>query len=61
MYFPTQSVQFSNGVVVNNSNCTQLIAGKINFAGGATFQNNNCNAAGVTDIQGGAAGNSLVE
>jgi len=61
MYLPTQNVQFSNGAVVNNADCTQLIAGRITFAGGATFQNNNCKAAGVTGIQGGAAGNSLVE
>jgi hypothetical protein len=50
-YFPSQQVIFSNGVVSNSSVCTQLIAGTIQFQGGATFSNN-CTGTGARAIGG---------
>lgn len=57
IYFPTQTVTFTNGIS-NPSGCTQLIAGKIQFSGGAQFKNN-CASTGVTPI--GASATTLVE
>ncbi len=57
IYFPSQLVVFSNGIS-NPSGCTQLIAGTIQFMGGARFQNN-CNGTGVLSIGGGKS--KLVE
>lgn len=57
IYFPSQTVVFSNGVS-NPTGCTQLIAGKIQFTGGATFQNN-CSGTGVAAI--GGSNSALVE
>lgn len=57
LYFPHQTVNFSNGTS-NNSVCTQLIAYDLVFTGGAKF-GNTCGGAGVTGI--GAAATSLVE
>jgi len=56
IYLPSQTVQFSNGIS-NPSGCTQLIAGTMQFAGGADFSNN-CAGTG-TSGSGGAPG--LVE
>jgi Flp pilus assembly protein TadG len=53
IYFPTQLVKFSNGIS-NPSGCTQLIAGTIQFTGGARFQNN-CGGSGTHPIGGGAS------
>ena len=39
IYFPSTQVNFNNGIT-NPSGCTQLIAGTINFQGGAYFRNN---------------------
>jgi predicted outer membrane repeat protein len=57
IYLPTQTVTFSNGIS-NPSGCTQLIAGKIQFTGGANFKNN-CTNTGVSAI--GATSTTLVE
>lgn len=57
IYMPTQTVTFSNGIA-NPSGCTQLIAGKIQFTGGAQFKNN-CTNTGVSPI--GAIATTLVE
>lgn len=50
IYFPTQTVSFNNGIS-NPSGCTQLIAGVIQFTGGAQFKNN-CANTGVSPIGG---------
>jgi hypothetical protein len=57
IYFPSQKVVFSNGIS-NPSGCTQLIAGTIQFTGGARFQNN-CAGTGTIAIGGGLS--KLVE
>jgi Flp pilus assembly protein TadG len=49
-YFPTQQVSFAGGTS-NPSGCTQLIAGVIQFQGGANFSNN-CPGVGTTAIGG---------
>ncbi len=50
IYFPSQTVQFSNGVS-NSADCTQLIAGNIEFTGGVRFSND-CGSAGTSSIGG---------
>ena len=57
IYFPSNTVQFQNGIT-NPSGCTQLIAGIIQFQGGAQFSNN-CAGTGTSAIGGGPT--SLVE
>ena len=57
LYFPSTQVNFNNGIS-NPSGCTQLIAGTINFQGGAQFSNN-CAGTGTGSIGGGAT--TLVE
>ncbi len=57
IYFPTQTVSFSNGIS-NPSGCTQLIAGKITFSGGAQFKND-CANTGVITV--GGSTTTLVE
>lgn len=57
LYFPSQTVTFNNGIS-NPSGCTQLVAGKIQFTGGAQFKNN-CANTGVISV--GGAQTSLVE
>jgi hypothetical protein len=57
LYFPTETVQFQNGIS-NPTGCTQLIAGIIQFSGGAQFSNN-CAGTGTGSIGGGAT--TLVE
>jgi hypothetical protein len=57
IYMPTQTVTFNNGIS-NPSGCTQLIAGRITFSGGAQFKNN-CAGTGVSAI--GALSTALVE
>jgi hypothetical protein len=57
IYFPSQLVNFSNGSS-NTASCTQLIAYRINYTGGAKF-NDNCAGVGVKAI--GGASSSLVE
>jgi hypothetical protein len=58
IYFPSTQVNFNNGVS-NPSGCTQLIAGTINFQGGADFSNN-CAGKGTSPIGGGGV-TTLVE
>lgn len=48
LYFPTQMVNFANGST-NNSTCTQLIAYRVNYAGGSKF-GNSCTGVGTTAI-----------
>lgn len=48
IYFPSTQVNFNNGIS-NPSGCTQLIAGTINFQGGAQFSNN-CAGMGTSPI-----------
>jgi len=57
IYMPSQTVTFNNGIS-NPSGCTQLIAGKIVFSGGARFKNN-CSGTGVISV--GGAVTALVE
>ena len=57
IYFPNQEVFFANGASTASS-CTQLVAWRINFSGGASF-NNTCSGTGVTAI--GATPSKLVE
>jgi len=57
IYMPSQTVRFSNGIS-NPSGCTQLIAGNIQFSGGAQFRND-CAAAGTATI--GTTTTALVE
>jgi len=57
IYFPSDTVQFNNGIS-NPSGCTQLIAGNIQFSGGAQFSNN-CAGTGTSAIGGGPT--TLVE
>ncbi|WP_294539695.1 TadG family pilus assembly protein [uncultured Rhodoblastus sp.] len=43
LYFPTQTLSFSNGVTTNNgAPCTQLIAASISMVGGATLNSTQC-------------------
>jgi Putative Flp pilus-assembly TadE/G-like len=58
LYFPTQRVAYSNGTTTTVT-CTQLIAWRATFTGGAAF-NNNCGSAGTRPI-GGSTANRLVE
>ena len=58
IYFPTTQVNFNNGIT-NPSGCTQLLAGTINFQGGANFSNN-CAGTGTSSI-GGSGVTALVE
>ena len=46
IYFPSETVQFNNGIS-NPTGCTQLIAGMIQFSGGAKFSNN-CAGTGTS-------------
>jgi hypothetical protein len=57
MYFPTETVSYSNGSSTN-ATCTQLVAWRMSFTGGASF-NSNCGSAGVSAI--GGAPSQLVE
>jgi hypothetical protein len=57
LYFPSQKVTYNNGSTAG-ATCTQLIAWRMAFAGGATF-NSNCGSAGVSTIGGGPS--QLVE
>ena len=54
IYFPQQIVDYSGGSPTGGAQCTQLIAWKINFSGGSTFQNN-CTGTGTrsTSLTGG--------
>ena len=57
LYFPHQVVSYGNGVIVS-STCTQLVAWRMTFAGGANF-NSSCSGVGVASI--GASSTRLVE
>lgn len=57
LYFPSQSVTYSNGTS-SSSPCTQLVAWRMVFKGGASF-NSNCANTGVGTI--GASSSKLVE
>jgi len=58
IYFPQQIVDYSGGSPTGGAQCTQLIAWKINFSGGSTFQNN-CNGTGTRSVS--LTGGRLVE
>jgi len=60
IYFPSQPVTYSGGTTVSNGGaaCTQLLAYKLSFSGGSTF-NANCSGTGVASI--GASTTTLVE
>jgi len=58
LYFPSQTVEYSNGASTTTSSCTQLVAATIVFLGGATF-NSQCAGTGVSTI--GASPTQLVE
>jgi len=58
-YFPSETTVFNNGIS-NPSGCTQLIAGVIQFQGGAQFSNN-CAGTGTKPIGGTATATSLIE
>jgi hypothetical protein len=58
LYFPSTQVNFNNGIS-NPSGCTQLVAGTINFQGGAYF--NTCPGTGITPIGGSSGATALVE
>ncbi|WP_088344411.1 MULTISPECIES: pilus assembly protein TadG-related protein [Rhodomicrobium] len=58
LYFPTQQVIYSNGTSTV-ATCTQLVAYRVQFTGGASF-NSNCGSAGTSAI-GGAAASQIVE
>jgi len=59
LYFPTQSLSFSNGVTTTGgSPCTQIIAGSISIVGGTTLNSTAC-PAGVLQV-GGQATTSVV-
>ena len=47
LYFPAQMVNFTNGS--STSVCTQLIAWRVNYTGGATLQDS-CSGFGTTEI-----------
>jgi hypothetical protein len=57
LYFPSQSVTYSNGTT-SSSPCTQLVAWRIVFKGGASF-NSSCANTGVGSI--GASVSKLVQ
>ena len=57
VYLPTQLVQYAGGNL-NQSTCTILVAYRINFTGGASF-NNQCSGTGATQI--GSTSTSLAE
>jgi hypothetical protein len=50
LYFPSQTVTYTNGVT-NSASCTQLIAYRLAFNGGASF-NSTCAGTGVSSIGG---------
>src|SRR5215207_4163859 len=54
IYFPNTVVNYAGGSPTGGSQCTQLIAWKINFTGGSSFQNN-CTGTGTrsTSLTGG--------
>ncbi len=57
LYFPSQTVIYSNGTN-STSVCTQLVAWRLQFVGGSSF-NSSCSGTGVTTI--GASPSQLVE
>jgi hypothetical protein len=57
-YFPAQMVNFSNGATA--ATCTQLIAYRVTYTGGAKFMDN-CTAFGTTEIGSSTTATSLVE
>lgn len=57
LYFPTQTVNYSNGTTTT-ATCTQLVAWQVTFTGGASF-NSNCATAGTGSI--GTSPSQLVE
>jgi hypothetical protein len=57
LYFPSQTVSFSNGTS-NASSCTQLISYRVQYTGGSKF-GSNCTGTGVKSI--GGSSTALVE
>jgi Flp pilus assembly protein TadG len=57
LYFPTQTVDFKSGFNLTSS-CTQLVAWRVIFSGGVSF-NSNCSGVGVAAI--GGSSSKLVE
>jgi Flp pilus assembly protein TadG len=60
IYFPNEQVTYSGGTTTANGGaaCTQLLAYKLSFSGGSTF-NANCSGTGVASI--GVSSTKLVE
>ena len=49
VYFPKETVKYEGGASSGGAQCTQLVADKIEFTGGSTF-NSNCTSAGTKTI-----------
>ena len=49
VYFPKETVKYAGGASSGGAQCTQLVADKIEFTGGSTF-NSNCTSAGTKTI-----------
>ena len=49
VYFPKETVKYAGGASSGGATCTQLVADKINFSGGSTF-NSDCSSAGTKTI-----------
>lgn len=58
LYFPAQMVNFSNGA--SAATCTQLIAYRVTYTGGAKFMDN-CTGYGTTEIGSATTATTLVE
>lgn len=53
IYLPTLDVDYGGGAGTNATQCTQLVAARVNFIGNSGF-NSNCEGWGTRDIVGGA-------
>src|SRR5436190_11605370 len=49
VYFPKETVKYAGGASSGGAQCTQLVADKIEFTGGSTF-NSDCTSAGTKTI-----------
>ena len=49
IYFPKSTISYSGGASTGGAQCTQLVADKITFTGGSTF-NSNCSSVGTRTI-----------
>jgi len=53
VYLPTLELDYGGGVGTNSTECTQIVARRVNFIGNSGF-NSNCEAWGTREIIGGA-------